>query len=223
MTRVLLALSLLGAGCLDAPPGSVAPDAATAGPDAGCPELAPLAPFADSFSTDALDWVEGDKPGRSGMGDILMSVSSGELAFFPSAASDDHAWLQTPTFDFSNGRVAARIVLVSTHAGVHPYFGIIGPGGDERMIHFDGETIAGPSDLPVPYSPADHAWWQVTSDEGLFRYQVSSDGIEWKDLESGLPGFTLPEVRFEVGVNIDVAADGDRGVFVIDDLDLPPC
>jgi hypothetical protein len=31
------------------------------------------------------------------------------------------------------------------------------------------------------------------------------------------------DVIFELGVNVDTADDGDRGAFVVDDLDLPPC
>ena len=55
------ALSIVWIGCLDAPPGSIEKDA---GGDADahgfdCPDLAPLEPFSDDLSTDALDWVDG--------------------------------------------------------------------------------------------------------------------------------------------------------------------
>jgi hypothetical protein len=228
MRRRLLALALVAAGCLGTPPGAIAPDAgdgddARPPVDAGCPVLPPLAPFADDFSTGALDWVEGPMPGRSGPGDIDMTVEGGELRFVPGATADDHAWLQSSGFDFSSGRVAARIRLVDTDPGAEPYFGIIGPGPIERMLRFHGAAIEAPSGTEYAYAPEDQLWWQVTSDDGRFRYQVSPNGIEWTDLEAAEPGFTLADVIFEVGVNVESAGVGDRGTFVIDDLDLPPC
>jgi len=229
MQRATLALSILAVGCLDAPPGSIdadaarGDDAAVPRPDAACPSLAPLAPFSDDFSTGTLAWVEGAKPGRSGPGDIRMTVGNGTLRFVPGASADDHAWLQSLAFDFSNGRVAARMEMVTTDPGAEPYFGIIGPGPTERMMRFHGTTISVPSGAEVAYSAVGQLWWQVMSDEGVFHYQVSADGVEWTDLEADTPGFELVDVILEVGVNVETADSGERGAFVIDDLDLPPC
>lgn len=225
--------SVFLAACLGAPPGSVAVDGGGGGggdaggggdsPDAGCPMLPPLAPFADDFSTDTLVWVEGAKPGRSGPGDIGMKVTSGYLRFTPGPTADDHAWLQSSSFDFTSGRVVARITELTTDMGAAPYLGIVGPDAEERMLRFDGSRVSGPDGPGVVYAPAAHRWWQVLSEAGVFRYQVSSDGIDWTDLESAAPGFALDSVIFEVGLNVDAAADGNRGAFEIDDLDLPPC
>lgn len=234
MTRsATVALSLLAVGCLGAPPDSVAidgggddgggSDARPGDPDAGCPVLPALAPFSDDFTTGDLAWVDGAKPGRSGPGDIGMKVTEGELVFSPGPSADDHAWLQSSAFDFTSGRVTARITTLTTDMGAAPYLGIIGPAGEERMVRFDGARVTGPDGPGVAYSQAAHRWWQVLSEEGQFRYQVSADGVEWIDLEQSAPGFALDAVIFEVGLNVDTAAVGGRGDFKIDDLDLPPC
>lgn len=232
MRGIAAVLAALFAGCLSAPPSSVDRDADVAGvpdasqgkqPDAGCPALPPLAPFADDFSTNALAWAVDPHPGRSGAGTIVMDVMGGALSFTPTADGDAYAWLQTSSFDFTSGRIAVRVPTLTTDATSLPYFGIIGEEAQDRVIHFDGSSLAGPNGGSVAYDPVRHLWWQVLSDGGILRFQVSPDGVAWEDIDAGEAGFALDAVLFEVGINVDAAGAANRGTFVLDDLDLPPC
>jgi hypothetical protein len=112
---------------------------------------------------------------------------------------------------------------LTTVSGVVAYFGIIGAGPAERMIDYDGTELSGPAGGAVAYDPARHAWWQVLSDGGVLHFQVSADGVSWEDFDTGEADFALDSVLFEVGIAVDSAGGADRGTFVLDDLDLPPC
>ncbi len=226
--------AVLVAGCLSSPPGSIAADAARVedqvdavpppGLDAyACADLPPLAPFADDFSNDALSWAVPPLPGRSGAGAISMEVVGGQLVFKPSSAGGDYAWLQTEPFDFTRGRIALRVPAVTTDSSSQPYIGMIGPGAEEMLLRFDGTKLITPRGTWVLYAPEVHVWWQLSSEDGIVHYQTSPDGVSWSDIDAGPPDYPFDDVRFEVGINVDSAGDPERGLFAIDDLDLPPC
>lgn len=228
--RVVLALA--AGGCLSSPPGSLESDGGPAGDAVAevdsaspidCGDLAPLAPFADDFENDALAWAVEPKPTRAGTGAIEMTVQGGELVFQPRAAGNDYAWLQSPPFDFTSGRIAVRITGLTTDAGSQPYLGVIGPGAEEMMFRFDGSQLAAPGGVSVPYLSAVHVWWQVASEAGVLHFQTSVDGITWEPFDQVAPKFEVDAVLFEVGINVDDAGPAERGLFAVDDLDLPPC
>ncbi|HEY8145699.1 MAG TPA: hypothetical protein VIG06_23620 [Kofleriaceae bacterium] len=227
---VALLVAALAAGCLSAPPDGIAVDSGASASDAGgddasgaCPEALALAPFSDDFATDALAWALEPKPSRDGAGAIQMSIKADQLVFEPRAAGGDYAWLQTVPFDFTSARIAVRIPELSTDGSSQPYLGIIGPAAEELMFRFDGTHLAGPTGNDVLYLPAVHLWWQVSSESGAVRFQTSEDGVTWSDIDAVEAAFELDAVLFEVGINVDLDGPASRGVFSIDDLDLPPC
>lgn len=187
-----------------------------------CPDQVGFPPFADDFASDDLTWAIDPKIQRDGPGAVQAGVSAGALRFSPGPDGTDNAWVKSGEFDFLEGRVAVRIPSVTTDSATEAYVALLAPSIVHRM-RFDGSKLRVPGGGTSIYDRDSPLWWQIRNEDLYLHFETSTDGITWSELDRIPADIDPTQARIEIGVSVAAPSGGERGQFVVDDLNLPPC